>query len=127
MRNIPSTFSSSACLWTVKIGHIRKKCFVSSIPERQEQISLGVSRKLCLFLWCLSGLSPILSWKMILVIRGLWIPKIDLGSGRINDRMCFFSTSKVGNSSKAEIMLFHKTIASGKKLLRNFVVRHLNV
>ena len=61
---------SKACLWMRKNGQNNKKCDVDSTPVPHEQISVGVSLKLCFFLWHFNGLKPTRNWNRYLRSRG---------------------------------------------------------
>ena len=56
-----TTFSARITLLYVWNGHLKRKCSVVSLSVLHRQISLGVSKKLCLSLWNRSGLRPSLS------------------------------------------------------------------
>ena len=64
----------SLCL--AKFGQSNKKCSVDSTPVPHWHMSLGVSRKLWVFLWDLSWLSPTRSWYMYFKLSGSWILKM---------------------------------------------------
>ena len=51
-----------------KSGHFKRKCSVVSEFKEHKQLSLGVSLKLCLFLWDFRGLSGPGKWSPLLVL-----------------------------------------------------------
>ena len=98
------------------------------MPCLQRQISDGVSRKWCCFLWLRKKLKPTLNWKRWRRPLGSCKPKIDLDFGRKKDKRCSFRVSRVGKYSKLVMIPFQEEIASGKKLflylsLLNFISR----
>ena len=79
---ISVTQAASVALLEAWEGHENKKWFVSSVPWLQGHRSVGVSTKLCRFLWDLKELKPILSWKRYRTPIGSCIPKVLILFGR---------------------------------------------
>ena len=83
----------SFCLGNKYKWQCNKKCLISSGAQRQSHQSLGVSRKLCVVLWCLRRLKPTLNWNRCLIPCGSWTPNVDFEMGRIRLKIFFLKST----------------------------------
>ena len=104
------TTDMSLSLCTLKRGQSTKKWSVVSIPVPQRQVSFGVSMNLWRFLWCLSGLSPTLSWYIYLMPVGSWMRKMLLFWGLIVFSIALLNLDNVSNLRTSGSSLFQQLI-----------------
>ena len=95
------------------MGQHNRKCVVDSAPEEQTQVSLGVSKNLCLCLWALSELNPTLNWYKYLR-SWLWMLKIFFSSGFIIPSTEDLNVDIFSTLRNSGPMLFQLCTASGR-------------
>ena len=110
-------------LWLIKLGQRSKKWQVVSASREQLQVSWGVSRKWCDFLWLFKGLRPTRSWKIHLMPLSCMLYKLFF-TGRYNFRSCRLKTDIDSAPHNSGPRSFHIDTLSGKKLLRYLSVLH---
>ena len=121
MRMIESRRIRLAISWWLQNN---KKWEVLSGAHWQSHQSLGVSAKLCRFLWHLRGLNQTRNWNNNFAPTGSWIPYIDLACGRTRLKIFFLKRLRDSDEQRSGPILFRDLIASGKKLFLNLTVVH---